>query len=218
MGVGRPRSKRASTQSPARARRKHQLTTARSATRERGRPRDEAATATILERTVLLLAEKGYRGFRLEDVAQAARVSKATVYRRWPSKQALVAEAVRVALSHANPESPDSGDARRDVVEYLERVTLMLGGPLGAAIRALVSEVMFDSRLSQVLKLVEVERRRLLLSVVERARASGGLVGDAEIVADVLVGAAYYRFLVRQQTQPSPKLAKEVTALLWREA
>ena len=64
--------------------------------------------------------------------------------------------------------------------------------------------------------MVEVERRRYLQDVVERAQASGGLAGDTELLADVLVGAAYYRFLVRQQGKPALQLAEEVTALLWR--
>jgi AcrR family transcriptional regulator len=193
-------------------------TRARKAPRvERGRPRDEAATAAILEKTVLLLAKKGYRGFRLEDVAAGARVSKATVYRRWPSKQRLVADAVRAALARVNPSSPDSGDARRDVVQVLARGNAVLNGPLGSALRTLVSEVMVDRELSTVLKQLEAERRKILQGTVLRARAAGALAGDAELLTDVLLGASYYRLLVRQ-TKPSSDLAEEVVRLLWRGA
>ncbi|HEV8549582.1 MAG TPA: TetR-like C-terminal domain-containing protein, partial [Polyangiaceae bacterium] len=101
-------------------------------------------------------------------------------------------------------------------VLFLERGFGLLGTPLGAGIRALVSEVAYDEELSQVLKMVELERRRYLRGVVERAQASGGLAGDPDLVADMLVGAAYYRFLVRQQGKPALQLAEEVTALLWR--
>jgi AcrR family transcriptional regulator len=182
---------------------------------ERGRPRDEAATSAILEKTVLLLAKKGYRGFRLEDVAAQARVSKATVYRRWPSKQRLVADAVRAALARVNPISPDSGDARRDVEQVLERSYTVLNGPLGSALRTLVSEVMVDRELSSVLKQLEAERRKILQGTVLRARAAGALAGDAELLTDVLLGAAYYRLLVRQ-TKPAPELAEQVVRFLWR--
>jgi AcrR family transcriptional regulator len=182
---------------------------------ERGRPRDEAATFAILEKTVLLLAKKGYRGFRLEDVAAAARVSKATMYRRWPSKQRLVADAVRAALARVNPSSPDSGDVRRDVVQVLERGNTVLNGPLGSALRTLVSEVMFDRELSSVLKQLEAERRGILRGTVLRAQAAGALVGDAELLTDVLLGASYYQLLVRQ-TKPGPELGARVAELMWR--
>lgn len=184
---------------------------------ERGRPRDEAATAAILEQTILLLAKKGYRGFRLEDVAAEASVGKATIYRRWASKQQLVCDAVRAALSRANPLSPDTGDVRRDVVTVLERTTTVLNGPLGAAVRALVSEVMFDRELSTVLKQLESERRGILRGTVERAQAAGALLGETELLVDVLAGTAWYQLLVRQ-TKPALTLGNDVTAILWRTA
>lgn len=183
----------------------------------RGRPRDEGATTAILEQTILLLAKKGYRGFRLEDVAAKASVSKATVYRRWATKQELVCDAVRAAFSQANPLSPDTGDVRRDVITVLERTTTVLNGPLGSAVRALVSEVMFDRELSQMLKQLEGERRLILQGTVERARAAGALLGETELLVDVLAGAAWYRLLVRQ-TKPALTLGNDVTATLWRSA
>jgi len=184
---------------------------------ERGRPRDEAATEAILQQTILLLAKKGYRGFRLEDVAAEASVSKATVYRRWASKQRLVCDAVRAALSRANPLSPDTGDVRRDVVTVLQGTTTVLNGPLGSAVRALVSEVMFDRELSTVLKQLEMERRGILRGTIERALAAGALVGETELLIDVLAGAAWYQLLVRQG-KPALTLGNDVTGLLWRSA
>ncbi|HWP09914.1 MAG TPA: TetR/AcrR family transcriptional regulator [Polyangiaceae bacterium] len=184
---------------------------------ERGRPRDEAATEAILQQTILLLAKKGYRGFRLEDVAAEAAVSKSTVYRRWASKQRLVCDAVRAALSRANPLSPDTGDVRRDVVTVLQGTTTVLNGPLGSAVRALVSEVMFDRELSTVLKQLEMERRGILRGTIERALAAGALVGETELLIDVLAGAAWYQLLVRQG-KPALTLGNDVTGLLWRSA
>ena len=161
------------------------------------------------------MAKKGYHGFRLEDVAASARVSKATVYRRWPSKQALVAEAVRAALAQAQPETPNSGDVRRDLELVLERSAKMLRGPLGAAIRTLVSEVMVDRVLSLALKQVEADRRRVMEDVVRRGVAEGVLAGEVELLVDALLGAAYFRLLVRQKA-PDPALSSGVAGLFWR--
>ena len=72
-----------------------------------GRPRDEEATAAILAATLRLLAARGYAGTSTSDIAAAARASKATVYRRWPSKPALFAQA---ALRHSQcPTAMDGG-------------------------------------------------------------------------------------------------------------
>ena len=62
--------------------------------RGRGRPRREGADDEILAVTRALLAEKGYRELTVDTVAERARVAKTTVYRRWPSKGALVAAAI----------------------------------------------------------------------------------------------------------------------------
>jgi len=201
----------------ATSRRKPRAQQKKSEVAERGRPRDEAATQAIVENTVLLLAKKGYRGFRLEDVAAAARVSKATVYRRWASKQSLVADSVRTTLARMNPGTEESGDVRRDIELFLERSSVALNGPFGSALRALVSEVMFDRELSAVLKLVELERRKLIRALVERACGEGVLTGDVDLLVDALLGPFYYQLLIRQ-TKPTLGVAARVTGLFWRTA
>lgn len=197
------------------ARRKPRVARTKSEAPERGRPRDEAATQAIVESTVVLLAKKGYRGFRLDDVAAAARVSKATVYRRWASKQALVADSVRTTLARRNPGTQETGDVRRDIELFLERSSAALNGPFGSALRALVSEVMFDRELSAVLKLVELERRKLIRALVKRACDEGVLRGDVDLLVDVLLGPLYYQLLIRQ-TKPALGVAPHITELFWR--
>ena len=60
----------------------------------RGRPRSEAASRSILDAALDLIAEQGLGGFSVDEVAARSGASKATIYRRWPSKEALVAAAV----------------------------------------------------------------------------------------------------------------------------
>ena len=76
---------------------------------------------------------------------------------------------------------------------------------------------MVDRELSSVLKQLEAVRRKIIQGTVLRARAAGALAGDAELLTDVLLGASYYRLLVRQ-TKPGPELAEEVVRILWRGA
>ncbi|MBW2424690.1 MAG: helix-turn-helix transcriptional regulator, partial [Deltaproteobacteria bacterium] len=67
------------------------------ASRGAGRPRDPAADEAIIGATLELIAESGFDGLRVSDVADRARVSKATMYRRWPTKHDLVLAALRTA-------------------------------------------------------------------------------------------------------------------------
>src|SRR5207244_13096978 len=65
------------------------------AARVLGRPRDETRNVAILEATLAVLGEVGYDRLTIDAVAARAKASKATVYRRWPGKAALVVDAFR---------------------------------------------------------------------------------------------------------------------------
>jgi AcrR family transcriptional regulator len=84
----------------------------------RGRPRDPAVDEAILSTAVDLLAEAGYARLTMEQVAERAGVGKASLYLRWPSKVALVAEAIQ-HRSGAVPAVPDTGSLREDMLAFL---------------------------------------------------------------------------------------------------
>ena len=63
-----------------------------------GRPRDASVDVRVLRETFGLLAEKGFRGLRIDEVARRAGVPKSTIYRRWPSLVDLAVDAVDAAL------------------------------------------------------------------------------------------------------------------------
>jgi AcrR family transcriptional regulator len=79
----------------------------------RGRPRAVGRTDTILDATIELFEEVGYDHLRIQDVADRAGAGLATIYRRWPTKQALVADAIR--RKGALVDSPITGDAVADL-------------------------------------------------------------------------------------------------------
>jgi AcrR family transcriptional regulator len=85
----------------------------------RGRPRDPLVDESILAATLELLGEAGYARLTMEQVAARARVGKASVYLRWPSKLALVAEAIRRGRPDLVPEVPDSGSLAGDMAVFL---------------------------------------------------------------------------------------------------
>jgi len=184
-----------------------------------GRPRSDEATDAILTATLRLLAARGYAGASTADVAAEARASKATLYRRWPSKHALVAEAIRHALRRANPVTPDTGDVVEDLVQVMEKlIGAMSASPLGGAIRAVISEAAYEPSLSQALREVTTEARENgpMRPLLERARHQGLLPAGADIdlLLDTALGAPYFQLLVRQ-TLPSPAMARPLVALIF---
>ena len=87
-----------------------------------GRPRDDAREQAILDAAIDLVAEIGYDAMSIEAVAARAKSSKATIYRRWPGKAELVAEAMR-RRSRAGPRGlPDTGSLRGDLLALVQRM------------------------------------------------------------------------------------------------
>jgi AcrR family transcriptional regulator len=88
----------------------------------RGRPRDPGVDESILSSTLLLLGEVGYAQLTMEQVAARARVGKASLYLRWPSKVALVADAVQRLRPDLVPAIPDTGSLTGDMREFLRQL------------------------------------------------------------------------------------------------
>lgn len=150
----------------------------------RGRPRDPAVDAAILTATLELLAEGGYAHLTMHEVASRARVGKASLYLRWPSKVALVADALQ-HRSGVVPEVPDTGNLREDMLAFLRA---LLGGYLaaGQAMAAVSGEIVSNPELRQAW------RQRMtgalwarMRVIVERAIERGELPAssDAELLA-----------------------------------
>lgn len=94
--------------------------TAPSAEKRRGRPRDAAADGAILDATVDLLAEQGFLALTIEAVAARAGVAKTTVYRRWPTKDDLLVDAV--GCIKGPPVDPPGESVRDDLLWLMTRM------------------------------------------------------------------------------------------------
>lgn len=77
-----------------------------------GRKRDSSRTEVILDAAVALLLEFGADGVRVQDVAERAACGTGAIYRRWKTKEALLAEAIR---AFPDPEAPRTNDALNDL-------------------------------------------------------------------------------------------------------
>jgi AcrR family transcriptional regulator len=111
--------------------------------RTQPRRRGEALDAAILGATLDELSEGGYAALTMERIANRARASKASLYRRWPTRIELVTDAVRYALP--DPASPpDTGSLRGDLLATLRQAAAQLAGPAGEALRGVLSDVLRD--------------------------------------------------------------------------
>src|SRR5204862_6257627 len=101
-----------------------------SAARTIGRPREARADRAIVTATLELMAERGVRDLRMDDVADRAGVGKATIYRRYRSKDALVTDAVATLVSEI--EMPDAGSTRADLLALMGQAVALYSGSLAA--------------------------------------------------------------------------------------
>ncbi len=146
--------------------------------RTRPRRRGDVLNSAIFEATLDELAEVGYAKLTMERVAARAGASKASVYRRWPSRMELALDAVH----HLAPDpthTPDTGSLRGDVLAFMRAAADLLAGPGGEALRGLVGDSLTDS--SRTLELRKHSRgtgHRVMQELVRRAVERGEINSD----------------------------------------
>src|ERR1019366_3556410 len=146
-----------------------------------GRPRSERAHQAILTAARQLLIEKGFAAMRLEHVAARAGVGKATIYRRWPSKEALVQELL-TQLAAPHIAVADSGNTRDELLAaVINPMRAVSETDFGPVIRALLSNIASDPSIGDPFRATVVEARRTEITrLVQRGIARGGLRAEAD--------------------------------------
>ena len=174
------------------------VTSARSIGMRSGRPRSERAHQAILTAARELLIEKGFADLRLEHVAARAGVGKATIYRRWASKEAL-AQDLLAHLAGPHIAITDSGDTREELLAAVTNpMRAVTETDFGPVIRALLSEIASDPSMGDPFRATVVAARRAEVArVIRRGIARGDLRSDAdaEIATELLVGPVYFRLM-----------------------
>jgi AcrR family transcriptional regulator len=152
----------------------------------------------VLTATADLLAEVGYEELTFDAVARRAGVHKTTIYRRWPAKPDLVADAAR-ERSEQLVEVPDTGSLRGDLTALGRAVAANIGSDVGSAMtKTLVAAAATSPAVAEATHSFWAERLRLTGEIVTRATARGELPADvdANVVIEALVGALYVRLLL----------------------
>jgi len=105
-----------------------------------GRPRDPSRDGVIRAAILRLLADVGYGALTMDAVASEAGVGKATIYRRWRTKQDLVVDTIS-ELNRAEANTPDTGSVESDLRSMMHQMVGIISGPTGAATLSLLSTI-----------------------------------------------------------------------------
>ena len=163
-----------------------------------GRRRNEAARAAILDVTVDLLRTGGLNSLTIDAIAQAAGVGRQTIYRWWPSKGAMLAEAMGLQAEAVVPPR-DSGSFEADLTEFFAASFRSLADPgLARGLRDLASGAQHDEHVAEALAGFTAQRRAALRAVLARGVDQGRLSpgADLDLLVDLGYGFLWYRLLV----------------------
>ena len=164
----------------------------------RGRPRSEKASQAILEAAAELLLARGLAAVSMDAVAERAGVSKATIYRWWPTKETLALDALYHEWEGV-PADTDTGSLRDDLLALLRPwVRLAASRPYGRVIAALITEALTDEKFAAEYRARFVEPRRdQARAIFRRATERGEIPAGTkvEVALDLLYGPVYHRLL-----------------------
>ena len=167
------------------------------------RPRSEKARRSVLEAMRRALAADGYEAVTIEGLAESAEVSKQTIYRWWPSKAAILGEALlEGSLPGAEVSVPMTDDLGADLRAWFSAMSAGLARAEGVVLaRALIEVTAADPELGLVLnERLAAPIREWVAERVSRGRAAGDVRADvdAAAIADQFIAMASYSALIGQ--------------------
>jgi AcrR family transcriptional regulator len=182
--------------------------------RKRGTVLEDA----ILDAAFAELTAVGYTAFSVGGVAARARTGKASIYRRWPTKQELVGDALcaglptpeQCGITVAVDDSVTTNEALRDVARAIAAV---ITSPSGDAIRTIKCEAMADPELARLVdERFQAPRRAALLALLRRGVERGEVRPDAatQLVADVIPAVLAHRVILQRE----PLTERDITDII----
>jgi AcrR family transcriptional regulator len=166
-----------------------------------GRPRSEYARQAILAATTHLIGQDGYGRVTMEAIARDAGVSKQTVYRWWPTKAAIVLEALNEGAAVIAPVT-DTGSFSTDLRVFLRRTVTGAGGRNARLLAALMAEAQLDDAFAESFRTGFLARRRQALrELLEHGRSREELSTsvDLDFVVELAFATLWYRILSHHQ-------------------
>ncbi|MGY1742725.1 MULTISPECIES: TetR/AcrR family transcriptional regulator [unclassified Blastococcus] len=158
-----------------------------------GRPRDPSRDGVIREAILRLLGDVGYGALTMDAVAAEAGVGKATIYRRWRTKQDLVVDTIAV-MNQSLATPVDTGSLEGDVRAVVHRLVDVINGPVGTAIRSLLPAMQHQPALTEAFRNGPLQAwrdsyARMWSAAEARGEVGSGMAGSvfAEVTSALLV-------------------------------
>lgn len=183
-------------------------------------PRVERSQRLICAAAIDEMADVGYGAMTIESIAKRAGVGKATVYRHWDGKLALVESALE--LLPVDMVVPVDGSVRERLIAVLTTLATYLAdadSSGSACLPALVSAAQYDDSVREFHHRFSAERRQVLIDLVEEGLANGEISrsgDDARLIAELLVGPLFYRRMLTPDPFPVDGVESIVDVVLGR--
>lgn len=181
-----------------------------------GRPRDETACARIREATISLLEEVGFANLTCDAIAQRAGTSKATIYRWWPNKVAVVIDAFTKTVAPAIPYH-DADSLEEYVTVNLRQFAKAVCGRNGRLLAAMIAAAQNDPHVEQAFLAHWIKPRRTVArKSLQRFQDAGQLPQefDIEEVLDAMYGPFHFLLTVRHNKLSAAYAEKLARVLL----
>jgi AcrR family transcriptional regulator len=180
-----------------------------------GRPRDETCRDRIRAAALELLEEVGMANVTCDAIAQRSGASKATIYRWWPHKAAVIIDAF---VETVTPELPlrDVATLEEYVTVHLRQFARVLAGRNGRLLAAVIAAAQNDPEVEEAFLSHWIKPRRALSrKALQKFKNEGQLPErfDIEQVLDVMYGPLHFLLMVRH-SKPTPAYAESLAALL----
>ncbi len=182
----------------------------------RGRKRDEEARQRVLDAAFELVGSRDPKSVSINEIAEAADVAKQTIYRWWPSRTAVVLDALVDGTMRSTPFR-ETADIRADFENHLRSVIRLFNSPTGRLIRELLADAQSDETIAAEFRdrfwapRRELSRARLR-SGVERGQIRADI--DEEIVLDAIYGPLWLRLMIGHLPTAARDAAR-ITAAVW---
>ena len=161
------------------------------------RRRGETLERAIFDSVLAEIAETGYDAMTMEGVAARAQTGKAALYRRWPSKQELVLDALHCSMPPVD-DPPDTGTIRGDLLTLLGRMAATINSPTGCAMQSVIGNLKRNSEITEAVHTRVIEpRRQLMMDALRRGAERGEVRPEAvtRLVAEVGPSLVLQKFM-----------------------
>jgi AcrR family transcriptional regulator len=180
-----------------------------------GRRRNQAARQAVLDAAAGLLSRPDGAATSIEEIAQASGVSKHTIYRWWPSKGAVLLEAM-VEQARREEGTAPVGVLAADLETFLA-ATFRAAGRAAPLLRGAMAEAQRDPQAAEGMRQFTAARREELRSLLEAGQSRGEFPGDTDLdlLIDQVYGLLWYRILIGHApltADVAARLARELTS------